>query len=411
MGDRICTPATPGTRARSVAPDVALDDPALPVPPAHDTAPARPWTDRLLALFPVWPVLVPFVVSRLLAGGSLILGGSESWSKLTALWFVSWDGQWYLGIAQGGFGPPPVDPTVVQSPWPFFPLLPGMVRALAELGLSDRFALVALNHLAFLLALAGVWRLVRRHAGHRAATYTTWATACFPIAIVFSMGYPSSVFLAASVWAVCLLEEHHDVGAAALALVATAVRPNGIVVAVVLVAAVVLADRVPGPFLASLLRLRPTGASLRRAALVGAPSVLFVVVWCALCWRWTGDPFVFWTTKAAWHELTIVQFVRTPENGAIPHAITGVAAIAAFVLVARRFPLHWSLFALLYLGPPLVLGVVGLGRYANECFPVMAAGGVLLDRMPTWLARVMIAVSAAGLVLFGVLVSRYRYLP
>ena len=46
----------------------------------------------------------------------------------------------------------------------------------------------------------------------------------------------------------------------------------------------------------------------------------------------------------------------------------------------RRLPASWTIFTVLYLLPSLVLGMVGLGRYANECFPPFVAAGVLLER-------------------------------
>lgn len=369
--------------------------------PGTDAAPAVGLVRlRLPAWLPFGPVVLPWLVSRLLATGSLILGGSASLGRLTAAWLTSWDGAWYLKIAQFGYGPPPVSPGV-QTPWPFFPLLPGVVRAFDEVGIPDRFAIVALNHAVFLVALAGVWRLTHDRFGARAATWATWALALFPISIVFSMGYPSSVFLAASAWAFVWAGRGRFALAGAIALVATAVRPNGVIVAAVLAVAVLVGDGAT----------RWSPVAWRRAVVIGAPSALFLAGWCALCWHWTGDPFVFWTTKAAWDERTVLEFVSDPENGGWPHAITGSAGIAAVVLWWRRLPAAWLAFAALYLGPPLVLGIIGLGRYANECFPVMAAAGGLLERIPAALARVALVVSAAGMVLFGVMVSRYRYLP
>ncbi len=363
--------------------------------PAH---PAGAGRLRLPAWLPFGPVVVPWLVSRVLATGALIVGGSASPDRLTAAWLTSWDGAWYLRIAQFGYGPPPVSPSA-QTPWPFFPLLPGVVRALDELGIPDRFAIVAVNHAVFLVALAGVWRLTRDRFGARAAAWATWALALFPVSIVFSMGYPSAVFLAASSWAFVWAGRGRFVLAGVIALAATAVRPNGVIVAAVLAAAVLLADRPLAP------------AAWRRALLVAAPSALFVAGWCVLCWRWTDDPFVFWTAKSAWDELSVVEFVTGPENGAWPHIVTGSAAVVAVLWWWRRLPPAWLAFSALYLGPPLALGVIGLGRYANECFPVMAAAGGILERLPAALARTAVVVSAAGMVLFGVMVSRYRYLP
>ena len=42
---------------------------------------------------------------------------------------------------------------------------------------------------------------------------------------------------------------------------------------------------------------------------------------------------------------------------------------------------HGLVFTVLYLLPSLGLGMVGLGRYLNECFPPFVAAGMLLDRV------------------------------
>ena len=71
-----------------------------------------------------------------------------------------WDGAFYLDIARNGYGP--VD--VPFPKWPFFPLLPGLIRALSEVA-DDKAAIFVLNQLVFLVALAGVYRLASRHGG------------------------------------------------------------------------------------------------------------------------------------------------------------------------------------------------------------------------------------------------------
>ncbi len=313
---------------------------------------------RVRALLP-WPeVVVPWLVSRVLAV-ALITGFGAFTSESAPLGgFAKWDGGWYTSIARHGYGPPPVDG--VDSTWPFFPVLPGLMRGLDTIGVGDRLGIVILNQLLFLVALAGVWRLARRHLAARPARLAVWALALFPGAFVFSMIYPSSVFLAASVWAFVFAEERHDLAAAGAVAVAALVRPNGIVVAVALV-----------------LTLR----SWRRVAVVCLPALVMVGVWCALLWRWTDDPFVFYTAKAAWPEVTIVELGRHWPRFAIPHAVLGIAAMAVVWARRRALPAAYTAFAVLYLLPSLVLGMVGLGRYANECFPPFLAAGDILDRV------------------------------
>jgi hypothetical protein len=217
-----------------------------------------------------------------------------------------------------------------------------------------------------LLALAGVWRIARRHTSDDASRLAVWALALFPTAFVFSMVYPSAIFLATSVWAFVLVEEHHDVLAGMLAATAALTRPNGFVVAIALTIGVAAAASRPW----------------WRVARVAGPSFVALGLWCALCWRWTGNPIVFLTTKRGWHELDLVDFVRHPirDPNAFLHLALGVAAGVVVLLRRRRLPVSWTLFSGLYLIPSLGLGVVGLGRYTNECFPPFVAAGELLER-------------------------------
>src|SRR5437868_3312918 len=87
---------------------------------------------------------------------------------------------------------------------------------------------------AYGVAVAGVSRLASRRGGPRVAALSVWSLALFPASFVFSMTYPSAIFLAASVWAFVLVEEHHDLAAGLVAVGAALVRPNGLVLAVAL---------------------------------------------------------------------------------------------------------------------------------------------------------------------------------
>jgi hypothetical protein len=314
---------------------------------------------RAAAVLPWREVVVPWLVSRLYSCTLIVAAASIGNGGLRATGFDKWDGLWYLQIARLGYGPKPM--AGLQTPWPFFPLLPGIIRGFSEVGLPDRGAVLVLNEVAFLLALAGVWRIARRYVDVDSARLAVWSLALFPGAFVFSMVYPSSIFLAATVWAFVLVEERHDVLASALVVVTALIRPNGIVLAIALIVAV---------------------RSWRRAAVLCGPAVVAVLTWCATCWWLTGDPLVFLSAKDEWPEVTIRAFVRAPQkfDYVFPHLVLAAAALVALFLVRRRLPAAWSVFTVLYLLPSFGLGLVGLGRYANECFPPFVAAGELLHR-------------------------------
>jgi hypothetical protein len=149
----------------------------------------------------------------------------------------------------------------------------------------------------------------------------------------------------------------------------------------------------------------------REAGILLAPTVAFLVLWCGLCWYWTGDPLVFLSSKAAWHEVTLRGLLvqRYPE--AMPHALAGVVGVAVVASQWRRLPLAWTLFAAAYLVPSFVLGIIGLGRYTNECFPVAVAIALILARHRFAVRAAALAVSGVGLVIFCVGLGRFSYLP
>ncbi len=357
-------------------------------------------------LFPWRAVVLPWLTSRFIVDVSMLVGASSLFGKSRPLTegFVGWDFGWYRHIAEIGYGPPPVPG--VQSTWPFFPLFPGVVRVGDWLGMPSGLTAFIVNHIVFLVALGGLYRLASRHLPDSAARLSVWALVLFPGSVSFSLGYPSAIFLAASVWAFWFLEERRYVLAAALGVVVTMVRPNGILV-VVAMGLVVLGS------------LRSTDSDprdewftvLRRAALVGVPSLVAIGAWCWQLNRWTGDPFAFWTAKAAWDELTILEFISTRDHAGFVHVLMAVAAVAVLAFAWRRLPLAWLVMVAAYMVPPGLFAVVGLGRYANESFPIAIAAGDVLDRCAKPLRRVIFIVSATALASFTVMVVRYHFVP
>ena len=357
--------------------------------PTRTSAHATRARERL-PLLPWREVVLPWLVSRIYSVALIVGTASIGHDGIRATGFAKWDGQWYLAIARFGYGPAPVEG--VQTRWPFFPGFPAVVRAVREIGLPDRGTVVVLNQLIFLIALAGVWRIARRYTSARPARLAVWSLALFPGAFVFSMVYPSAIWLAISVWAFILVDERHDLAAAFLVTGAALVRPNGIVLAVALV-----------------LVLR----SWRRVLLVCAPSVIAVALWCVACYHWTGDALVFLSSKEGWPEVTVKAFALAPwrYDYVFPHLFLALAALGALFLVRRRLPFAWTVFTVLYLLPSLGLGMVGLGRYANECFPPFVAAGLLLDRARRWVLIGAFSAAVVGQAICAWWVIHSHYIP
>jgi hypothetical protein len=344
-------------------------------------------TRGFASLFPWADVVAPWLLSRALVVATIVGAGSIG-RGFTARGFELYDGGWYLAIARHGYGPTPI--SGLQSNWPFFPLLPGLMRVLHAVGLDYGVGVVLLNSLVFLVALAGVRRLVAGRLGAGPAGTAVWTLALFPASAVFSMIYPSSIFLAASVWAFVFVEERQDVAAAFVVVAATLVRPNGFVVALALVFAC---------------------RSARRIVVVCGPAFLAFLMWMAYNRHATGDALAFWHGKNGWEEVNLVEFFTGWHRQAIPHVPLAIAAVAMLWFARKRLASSWIVFAVLYLAPPVLFGTVGLGRYVNECFPPFAATGTLLDARSRTVRTVVLVLLAAGLVTFTTLIVRFRLTP
>ncbi len=361
-----------------------------------DVAPAPDDAAGARSARPHWTVVVvPWIVSQVVAGAALL--SAASWPFDDGLHWTSfttrWDGGFYLGIAESGYGPV----ETLFPRWPFAPGLPGIIRGLGELGIDERVGIHIVNQLAFLVALAGVWVLARRRGSAPAASLAVWALALFPAAFIFSMTYPSALFLAAMVWAFVLVEDRHDLAAGILAATTTLLRPNGLVVALALVAAV--------------WTTKP-GVLIRRGLLVLAPAVLALAAWCIYCWDRTGEPLVWLSTKDKWQEITVLDAVTGGAKWSLlPHVALAAAAVAVVVVQRRRLPVSWLVLTGLVIVPAAVTGLVGSARYAVECFPPFVAGGQLLERWSTRVRLVLLVGSGVGLFVFAFVVGRYDLVP
>ena len=313
-------------------------------------------------------VLAPFFVSRAFSATLLIAMGMLRVHGTMLTGFGSWDGRWYRAIALHGYAAVP-HAQHHQTPWPFFPFFPIVMRTMASMGMSVTLAGIVCNHVAFLIALIGIHRLALRHTSRSGALLAVWLTALGPLSFVFSMLYPSALFLAASVWAFVWIEQEHDRAAGLAAAVAALSRPNGVVLVIALTIAV--------------------GFAARRVVRVAAPVVAAVGGWVLFNAARTGDAFRFFDAKSAWHEITVLSLVERPTPDALLHITLAGIAVALVLIGRRRFPPSWSWFTVLYLLPSLAFGVVGLARYATETFPPYIAGGDVLARRNATTIRVL----------------------
>ena len=156
-------------------------------------------------------------------------------------------------------------------------------------------------------------------------------------------------------------------------------------------------------------------AGARALAAVVAPSLLFLLAWCWYLWSATDDPFVFWSAKEAWSELSVTTVLADPltprnEPGTF-HLVAMAALLVPYALRVRRQPLAWGCFTALGLLPSLALGVEGMARYAVLAFPVPFAAADVLAGRRRWPAVLFLVASGLAAIALAVLMVRQSWLP
>lgn len=181
----------------------------------------------------------------------------------------SWDGQWFLAIAAGGYdGVPPglVDAfgrRTAETPLAFFPGYPAVVGWLYDLGFPLVGSALAVTIGAGVVCAYGLVRLgaLVRGGSRRTGLVLVALFAAAPMSIVLSMAYSEALFCAAAVWALVFVLERNWVGAGLATAAAGLVRPTAaaLVLAVGLAALVAIARRRDGwrPWVAA--ALAPVG--------------------------------------------------------------------------------------------------------------------------------------------------------
>jgi hypothetical protein len=140
--------------------------------------------------------------------------------RLLGVW-ERWDACWYLRIAE--FGYEPGEPATA-----FFPLYPALIKAAGTL-LGGQFVLGSLIvvAVAYVAAIAGLYRLVLRDFDEGAAQRTVLYLSVFPTAFFMFAPFTEALFLATSVWALYCARIRRWEWAGAAALLAGLTRFQG----------------------------------------------------------------------------------------------------------------------------------------------------------------------------------------
>ncbi|MFF7975986.1 hypothetical protein [Streptomyces sp. NPDC007905] len=211
------------------------------VPRPEPAAPSRPFRRPSLPLITrhripdgALPALALFAAVRLAGVAVVIVVNHLTGHPLVRNLAHSWDSRWYLHIATHGYGHLIWITRAgrVQADWAFFPLYPGLVRALTTvLPLSPGQAGLLIAWAAAGVAAYGVYVLGHHLHGRAVATALVGLWAVLPHAVELTIAYTESLFAALAVWSLYCVLKGRWLWAGSLAALAGLSRPTGFAVA------------------------------------------------------------------------------------------------------------------------------------------------------------------------------------
>ncbi|MEU3795741.1 hypothetical protein AB0F07_39145 [Streptomyces fructofermentans] len=180
-----------------------------------------------------------FAAARLLGIGAVAVAAWSTGGHPVALLGRSWDSVWYLRIAFDGYGRSfHFHPTVVHSDLAFFPLYPGLIRAVTGLTpLSGAGAGLVISWTAAAAAACGIYAIGARLHDRAVATALVLLWGLLPHSVVLSMAYTEPVLTAFAAWSLYAVLNGRWLWAGSLAACAGLARPNGFAVAAAVLAA------------------------------------------------------------------------------------------------------------------------------------------------------------------------------
>lgn len=355
--------------------------------------------------------LALFAAVRLAGVLVVILTNALRGHPLVKSFAHSWDSRWYLHIAAQGYGHKIwITPQgAVQSDWAFFPLYPGLIRALTTvLPFTPGQAALLISWIAAGVAAYGVYAIGHHLYGRGVATALVALWAAMPHSVELTIAYTESLFAALAVWSLYCVLKGRWLWAGGLAALAGLSRPSGFAVA----GAVCLA--------AAYEVLRQRGrvpASLWAAAVIAPLGWLGYVLWVG---SQTGDLLGgYFKVQSAWDSrfdfgLGSARFTKAlllHGGGAVYPAALVIVAVGVLLfalLCLERAPLVLVVFA----GVLVLLVVGGSGSFSSKprfllpAFPLLIPMARALTR--TWRVRPAHAVVVyGGLAVFSLLFGAF----
>src|SRR5262245_19752971 len=349
----------------------------------------------------VWPLFLSTRIGVLVVGffGIVLLGYAPN----TPPWRVygndlldlpaRWGTGWYLGIAVEGYSFQHSS-EVRQQNIAFFPLYPLLLRYVSPFAAHQYLWVgVGISLVAFLWALAYLFKLARAHLDDDRAAAGVALLATYPFALFYSAAYTEPLFLLTMVAACYHFERDELWKAGAWGLAAGLCRPNGCLLSVAL-----------GLMALRGVRAKPWAALADRVAAAAAPGI-GMLIYSTYIFFLTGNPLQWTAQNAAWgrlyrgiDSLVTDRYAYIQYNGFYNYASTLgldlIQSVAVVFVLATAWPVYRRLgaayAALILINVLLPLsagGLLSMGRVTSVMFPAFLWLGAAVPprHRPSWL--------------------------
>jgi hypothetical protein len=194
-----------------------------------------------------------------------------------------YDGQWYLRIANQGYGQG--NSSTTTDEYAFFPLYPGLIWVVSRvMGVSVVVGAFILSQILLFCAILSLYYVVRELRGKTVSSRVALLTFLFPISFVFRVYYSDSLYLLILCWFVYFLAKNQFMKSGLALGLLNITRGVGW----------------PLSLVYFVLYFRKSERNLRQMFFVALLVLLPLSVWIYFNYRLTGDGMYFVSSRSAW---------------------------------------------------------------------------------------------------------------